>query len=534
MSLFGIKLWGSSTPAEAPAANQQPVANNANPEQTAAPVANNANPAPVAAPVAANANPAQSAAPVETAEQRFERLLTTIDEKTTKVFALWKTKVTDASFFVKYSGIGVISYFWNRSEAVKADQAAQDSMVEFNASLKLCVEAISKQDLNPETAKVAGVGFVVFDNTKDQNVSYSKATNSSDMQKKFYEVFKKRCTYIGVAEHSFEFFICAKAAAHRMETQLTVLGQMGKVPFMPTSKDNLNTSVNSFNRRIFEDVITAFASLSLDTLTHASFFKKAQELKEFYPAISSVDIEHALRLALKQKHEGAFATLADEYASTAANNPRIETLKQHIVDGLNVEKAAMERRVAELRNTGWGSESLLNTSGLRYHTAETNLAAANGELLGAMGTFQNAYREHYNLSTNPQMNNPEYLLTLLAPGLTLSAALNDAKDKLGVAIAKKKAAQTEFDAAKEAHEKLQKELAEIVVFNEHGQPIWGKLVAINGAIADAGERAKRDAQTICGFLRQLDKTQTSANANDARILAQRQYDAMNPFRPVSA
>jgi hypothetical protein len=423
---------------------------------------------------------------------------------------LWEEKITNSGWFSYLTGIALLSYLWNRSAAKTEDKAFGATIVDLNNAAAALVNRVAFRKLTADEARARGVPQVKFADPNDQANYAGTLQQAENREKEFYDVFKTRCSQLGVNMADIATFGEYSAAA---QAHLDSLAENYKprnidppVELMPQKMD---TAKAGFGKRIFQDMVDAYASQPIDNITIDSYRKAVADILGFFKNGNSVvDIETSLRQALKTKHDQAFNQLANVYMNPANDNAKMLEKKATLTAKFTAEKNVLVADLAALRGPN-ENNGTINDAYVRRETARTALEDARVAFWTAFqGVFGTVTRE----------TSADVLANLSFEGFTpeMQAAKTTLITKLG-----------EFRARDQELQALIAKLNELATFTWDAATNTNKITG--GKVFEADRKlvdvdlttaARAEATKVGSFYRELHEVVTEDNKQDC-------YDRMH-------
>ncbi len=308
----------------------------------------------------------------------------------TAIANLWEEKVTNAPWYTKL--FGLISYAWNRSTAAAADKQFGATIENFNKASAELVQAVANRRFTPEEAASLGIPELQFGEAENQ-MSYAQWNLEAKQKlKAFYDVFKERITQLNVGENSDEFGVYA-AAAQKVINDLSQSKELlPNLKYPATLPIRIQTTLQDFNGKIFDDMVAAYAHQPIANITIDSFKQKAALIKGFFSAIDNVDIEAEIRKAIKAKHDtAAIDGIRAEFANPAADAAHLVTAKAAIETKLVAERSQLQAELDALRGST-GFNGTLHTAFQERQVAESEMNQAKAVYVTQRGAFGSVAR----------------------------------------------------------------------------------------------------------------------------------------------
>lgn len=403
----------------------------------------------------------------------------------TAVANLWEEKVTSAPWYTKL--FGLIGYLWNKSTAAAADKQFGATIQKFNTAATELVQSVARRAFTPEEAAAFGVNPVQFNNTNEQLLQAQCISDAKNKLEAFYSVFKERVAQLDVNENDTNGLGIYAAAAQKAINDLSESKKvLPDLKYPATFSTKIQTTLQEFNGRIFDDMVNAYANQPIANITIGNFKQKVALIKGFFSAIDNVDIEAKLRQAIKRTHHtDALDAIRDEFTNAAADAPRFVEAKTQIEAKLNADKLALQGKLDELRGpNGWNG-----TIDAAFQARQQAEAAMNQAFTALIVAFQQPAN---NVDQNDQARTialiTQFLDTAKTSGLTnianLQQLLTDYNQKA-----------VDFQAKKQAHEAKLAELAEIAQYDNTGNMTAGKIFDIDANLQPAAVDAAARAET---------------------------------------
>lgn len=407
--------------------------------------------------------------------------------KHNNVATLWEENVTKASNIITKL-FGLISYYWNESDAIKKDKVACD----FQSKATDLVKAVADRTLNQEESTKLGLSPVRFSNGKAQALDGQLKIDADNKLNEFYSVFKQRVAQLGSTESSENYGVYA-AAAEKLITNLSkskeVLPGLKAPATLPI---RIETTTNGFKSRILDDMINSFADQPLDAITIDGYKAKVALIKGYFLKNDTIEIEAKLRQQIIAKHDTTqFDGILTALSDPAANNPKVAEIRTAQKTKLTEKKAALEVDIKAMRGDN-GFNGTIHTASEKKRIAQEAMGQSEAALRVALGAFQNVAG-----------SNIDQLLTLVtqflaAPTTTTAAPTSTT----AVNVAALQGLLIDLQTKKQAFEAANKELTDLTTkFNQMvtyaagtDTVNGGDLKATNDNLVDAALDASASAE----------------------------------------
>jgi hypothetical protein len=421
--------------------------------------------------------------------------------KESAVSKLWQEKVTNASnIFTQFAGLFV--YLWNKGEALEQDVTIE----KINVALQNVVKTTAVRDLTQEEVTNNKLPTLALDKPKTQQIYLQTQKEAEKALTEFYTLFKERVKQLGSTEQSNDFGVYAAGAVQAIRERANATPfQVDGINLKEALNIKIETAVNGFNREIFYGMVNSFADKRIEDITIQGFKDQVVLIKGFFTSNSTVDIETALRKAIKAKHDSTqFNTIRTEFLNPAADAPRFVAARDALKAKLEAEKTALEAELRGLRGNGFDGT---------MHTAFLERQAAEAEKNQAYTALVNAFRlPSANLNENDVTGTLNTIISYLgAATATSSAGTSIATIQGLLATYQQKAAA--FETKKAAHDALGTRFNEIATYSGSDVPSGGRLHQVTTGLQ--GNNLDRDARneltTIANFYNALSKDVTDIN-----------------------
>ncbi len=343
------------------------------------------------------------------------------------------------------------------------------------------------RDLTPEEAQISGVAALKFNSPEAQKLSAAKLGRAQDAEKAFYEVFKDRCKELGINENSNHFGICTGGAFLGLDNHVNALEKEGRVGSRSNFELMLGTAKAGISKRIYGDMVTAFAGQTVDKITIQSFTQKAKDIFGFFEEGNDiVSIEASLREAIRKKHTAAFNDLSNAHLDPAVNNPKVEAIEKDLRTAYEAEQKLLNEELGKLCGAYY-----MDPNGDLFK-ADAKMQAAKRALDGADAALR---REFFAVFGVAATSDAAVLINLLKQ-TTLPEALKTAQGEYEAKLA-------EFVVAKKEFDDLEAKRVEIGVHDYHGHIVSGKLAVVNANLGNAGNLARAEATKLGQFYKEM-------------------------------
>lgn len=303
---------------------------------------------------------------------------------------LWEDNVTNAAWYAKISGF--ICYLWGRSDALEKDKDQGESIAEFNQATVELVNAVAHRALTPQESNALNFNAVLPDDYVKQAKAATSQICANEALEKFYAAFKTRISKLQVNEDSADFGIYSNAA----QRILTLRAENERANFdmgslLPTK---MKTTVQEFTGKILNDMVEAYATQPLASITGDSFKAKVALVYSYFSNLrpteteTKVEIEAKLRQAISKKHKAdEFTAIRGEYANQSQYAPHFVAAKGTVKAKLEAERTKLQAELTTLCGVNNARNGKLNTVWGERTTAETALTTAKAAYVVARSTF---------------------------------------------------------------------------------------------------------------------------------------------------
>lgn len=181
--------------------------------------------------------------------------------------------------------------------------------------------ALDKRPLSRAEAVKAGIPG----NYKSQQQLDTKDTFSAEeSERELYELFLSRCEKLNISSNSDEFSLSTVTIFEKLSEKVKCMKLNGGMMSIKAQTVSAN-----FCTRIFYGIVDTYAKQPLSMITPNSFKQQVAELKKLTPRYDIVNIEAALRMAIR----------------TARNIPQLKQLAAHY---LNATEPVIEELMKSL------------------------------------------------------------------------------------------------------------------------------------------------------------------------------------------
>jgi hypothetical protein len=223
-----------------------------------------------------------------------------------------------------------------------------------------------------------------------QNRAASKLLEAECAEKEFYDAFKKRCVLLQIECGDAPFRNYTHAVFRLLDQRMTQkAGAQGQSSLTLADRTKVDTVKVNFCKRLYADIIHAYAIQPIDQITIESYKTKVAELKALFIHKNQVDIEASLRQALKSHHRTQALNLAaDAYLDSNPLNIKVAVLGTPLLlQRLTAEKDALEAELSALAGTT-GINGSVHDAWTRSLSARTAFETASSDFVAA---FRSAF-----------------------------------------------------------------------------------------------------------------------------------------------
>lgn len=373
--------------------------------------------------------------------------------KQDNVEKLWKEQITDSN--ILYRIIGIFVYLFKKGDAEKQDATA----IQVRNQSHLVAKLVGERFLTSEEAQKLGASAVAFNDPAKQNEYAAMKLLTENALDDFYKTFKTRVSQLGINENDAKFGIISTAAIELLKSDGK---QIGRSLFGLSELNNkyssillekkMETTVESFNSRIFDDMINGLASQPLDKITSDTFKAKTVMICKFFNKANIVEVEARIRQAIVAKHNGAFEALIQALTNATPTDACFVERKDALKTDLIKEKVKLEAKRTELCGTD-GFNGTINAATLKLQEKLAAMNAAEAALTVSLNAISSGAT-----GAGDRAAKLAFVLNLLAAN---SAATNGATLGGGVTIETLRTQATTLQTAIAAYEAAEIELKKL-------------------------------------------------------------------------
>jgi hypothetical protein len=465
-------------------------------------------PAPVApAPVApAPVVPAPVVPAVNAADAEIETALNSL-LRCDNVETLYATKVTNAPWYTKL--FGLISYAWNKKAALEQDKVATN----FSNAATVLTKSVAFRYLSEQERGTTRVQY--NDDTQADNYVALETQANTSLQE-FHAAFKARITSLNVNESSAAFGKYTAAAQKLIRNLGKDFQFQGNQQKQLAEKIKMgikiDTTVESFNKKVFTDMVETFARQPLVNISIDGFKNQVALLKRYFNLNDQADVEAKLRLAIKANHDTLeIQNLSGAYANPDnATNTYFTAFRQVQQAVLTPTRDALEAERRRLCGPN-GNDGEIDVAYRAQQAAQTVVTNAGNALSNTLATA---------------LGNANALS--VASAVTFVTNLVNANAVVGgvpvstfrTLIAELETANAALTVATQAFNDKVARLAVIAQYDNQGAIVGGELNEANANLQDTAldSFAGNQANRVANFYAELNEAITDAN-RQARCLA---------------
>ena len=389
----------------------------------------------------------------------------------------WISSILDP--VVERGPVAIFSIFSSPTDPIALAMQELSSDREFMKAIKKWAQSTCNRSLNREERNVFQMPDIRM-TLGEAEEQLSRAIIAEQDFEVFYRSFKNKMSSLGISLNSDAFFTYYRAIHRHFQDCMELLRDTLRLA-------KCRTELEKFSKKIFHDILNAFASQPLVDLT-IDGYKATVDLIKKYSFLDSADIEMELRTAIKEHHH------SDEFSSSISGYTipgRVASRVPQFVEArermLRDEKHRLELELSVMRGPN-GFDGEINAAYLEKFAAE---AVSN-----------QAVNEFNDLRSDLIVGDiVEIMAMQIGPQLT---SLIQAQQAVRAAMEAREAPTRRFTT-------LMTRFEEIAVFNGHGELIDGRLGTIYAELATLEEAARKEIIKIAEFYIELYRPITEYN-----------------------